>query len=348
MKILMIGLGSIGQRHLRNLHAFLGDEARFLAYRVRGLQRTFSDTMQIREGVALEEEFGIQSYTDLDGALAQKPEIAYITNITSQHVPCAVKALRAGCDVFLEKPVADSMAGFEELYRVWQQEAQDRIVFVGFQNRYHPCLRRMKELLTARPLGPIISVRSEMGERLTTMHSYENYADTYMARRDQGGGVILNQQIHELDYLQWLFGAPAAVSACNGKNGTLALDVEDYNDALYWVESELGDFPISAHADLYQYPPRRSLKVICQNGWVEADLLHAALTVANGDDVMQETFPAFQRNQMFVDEMKGFLACVQTRKQNTLTLAEAAVSQRMAEAAKVAAKERRTVHLEEV
>ena len=61
MKILMIGLGSIGQRHLRNIKRVYGEEAQILAYRVRGLKRTFSDTMQIRENVSLEEEYNIKS-----------------------------------------------------------------------------------------------------------------------------------------------------------------------------------------------------------------------------------------------------------------------------------------------
>ena len=86
MKILMIGLGSIGQRHLRNIKKLYGDEAEILAYRVRGLKRTFSDTMQIRENVSLEEEFHIKSFSDLNEALLEKPDIAYITNITKSHI----------------------------------------------------------------------------------------------------------------------------------------------------------------------------------------------------------------------------------------------------------------------
>ncbi len=346
MKILMIGLGSIGQRHLRNLKAYLGGDAEFLAYRVRGLQRTFSNTMQIREGVCLEEEFSIRSFSDLGEALSQKPDIAYVTNITSQHIPCALEAVRAGCDVFLEKPVSYDLAGVKELMQA--AKANGRIVFVGFQNRFHPCLRRLKELMEAGTLGHIISVRSEIGERLTTMHSYENYADTYMARKDQGGGVIMNQQIHELDYLQWIFGEPKAVTAFCGTNSELKLSVEDYCEAIYWVDGPLGAFPVSAHADFFQYPPRRYCRVACENGWVEADLLAATVTFAQGDQTMREEFPQFQRNQMFQDEMKAFLACVQSRKQETLTLAEGIVSLRMACAAKKAAQEKRMIDMKEI
>lgn len=346
MKILMIGLGSIGQRHLRNLSAYLGHNVQFLAYRVRGLQRTFSDTMQILEGISLEEEFSIQSFFDLDEALAQAPDIAYVTNITSQHIPCALKAVRAGCDVFLEKPVSHDLDGAKELEQAAKEHR--RIVFVGFQNRYHPCLRRMKQLLQERKLGPIISVQSEVGERLTTMHTYENYADTYMAREDQGGGVIMNQMIHELDYLQWTFGIPERVTAFSGKNSSLDLSVEDYCDALYWVKSSSGSFPVYVHADFFQYPPKRVCKVICQGGWIEADLLSARLTIARGDQVEQEEYPDFQRNQMFMDEMKDFLSCVESRKQDILSLADGTVSLRMAHAAKKASAENRIVSLDEV
>lgn len=346
MKILMIGLGSIGQRHLRNLSENFGKDAQFLAYRVRGLQRTFSNTMQIREGISLEEEFSIQSFSDLDAALAQKPDVVYVTNITSQHVPCAQKAVEAGCDVFLEKPISYDLEGVDKLIETAEEKGS--IVYVGFQNRFHPCLRRLKEIVDSKELGNIISVQSEIGERLTTMHSYEDYAGTYMARKDQGGGVIMNQQIHELDYIQWIFGMPESVSSYNGKNSTLMLDVEDFCDSVYWVNGENGSFPVYAHADFFQYPPKRSCKVIFQNGWVEADLLNASLKIAFKDELTEEKYPEFQRNQMFIDEMKAFLNCVQTRRQDMLTLSEGANSLRMAWAAKIASKEKRIVKLCEV
>ena len=144
MKILMIGLGSIGQRHLRNIKRVLGNEAEILAYRVRGLQRTFSDTMQIRENVSLEEEFGITSYGDLDEALQQKPDLAFITNPTNMHIPCAIKCAKAGCHLFLEKPLSDSLDGVEELLQIARET--HLVAWVGYQNRYHLCVQRMKEI----------------------------------------------------------------------------------------------------------------------------------------------------------------------------------------------------------
>lgn len=334
MKVLMIGLGSIGQRHLRNLSAYLGEKAEFLAYRVRGLQRTFSDTMQIRDNVVLENEYSIRTFYDLDEALSQKPDIAYITNITSQHIPCAIKAVESGCDIFLEKPISNNLEGVADLLRA--KEKYNRIVFVGFQNRYHPAIKRLRELVHSKDFGKIISVQSEIGERLTTMHTYENYAETYMARRDQGGGVIMNQQIHELDYIQWIFGKPETVTAVCGTNSGLNIDVEDYCDAIYWINNDYGKFPVYCHADFFQYPPSRKCKVIFENGWVAADLIVAAVEYFKNDEIYKEEFSDFVRNQMFVDEMKDFLSCVENRKHDFLTLEEGIISMKMAMAAKKA------------
>ena len=347
MKILMIGLGSIGQRHLRNLKDHFGDSVEFLAYRVRGLQRTFSDTMQIRENVELDREFSLRVFTSLESALEEKPQIAYITNVTSQHLSCAFQALQAGCDVFIEKPISYDLEGVAALVKLAKKKK--RIVCVGFQNRFHPALNRLKELIHQREFGAIISVQAEVGERLTTMHSYENYAETYMAKRNLGGGVIVNQQIHEFDYLQWIFGEPVSVMARCGKNSSLQLDVEDYCDALFYIEAEHGSFPIYCHADFFQFPPRRYCKVIFEHGWICADLLSASLTICvEGQPLVTEEFPEFTRNQMFVDQMLEFLQCVHTRNQRQLTLEDGVVSLRMVVAAKKSSMENRSVLLEEV
>lgn len=87
MKILMIGLGSVGQRHLRNIKRVYGDKFEIIAFRTRRLQETFSDNMQIRDGINLEAEYGLKVYSDLSLALQEKPDIAYITAANKYSVP---------------------------------------------------------------------------------------------------------------------------------------------------------------------------------------------------------------------------------------------------------------------
>lgn len=332
MKILMIGLGSIGQRHLRNIKRVLGEEAEILAYRVRGLQRTFSDTMQIRDKVSLEEEYHIRSFASLTEALLEKPELAFITNPTNMHIPCAIQCAKAGCHLFLEKPVSDSLEGIDEL----QKAAQDAgiKIFVGYQNRFHPAICAVKEVLEAGSLGKILSVHSVVGERLTTMHTYEDYKETYMARKDMGGGVVTNQLVHEMDYLYYLFGKPVSVYALGGTIGNLGIDVEDNCDALFLMENGTERVAVNVHADFYQSPPSRFIKVIGEKGQIQADLINGTVTKTVSDVTEHIAFTEFVRNDMFIEELKLFLSCVKEGGKEAITLEDGIVSLKMAMAIK--------------
>lgn len=332
MKILMIGLGSIGQRHLRNIKRVLGEEAEILAYRVRGLQRTFSDTMQIRDRVSLEEEYHIRSFASLTEALLEKPELAFITNPTNMHIPCAIQCAKAGCHLFLEKPISDSLEGIDEL----QKAAQDAgiKIFVGYQNRFHPAICAVKEVLEAGSLGKILSVHSVVGERLTTMHTYEDYKETYMARKDMGGGVVTNQLVHEMDYLYYLFGKPVSVYALGGTIGNLGIDVEDNCDALFLMENGTERVAVNVHADFYQSPPSRFIKVIGEKGQIQADLINGTVTKTVSDVTEHIAFTEFVRNDMFIEELKLFLSCVKEGGKEAITLEDGIVSLKMAMAIK--------------
>lgn len=333
MKILMIGLGSIGQRHLRNIKRVLGDDAQILAYRVRGLQRTFSDTMQIRENVSLEEEFSITSYGDLAEALLQKPDVAFITNPTNMHIPCAIECAKAGCHLFLEKPISDDLSGIDELQKVVKE--QNVKVFVGYQNRFHPGIRTVKEVLAGGELGRILSVQAVVGERLTTMHTYEDYKETYMARKDMGGGVVTNQLVHEMDYLYYLFGKPSTVYAIGGTQGTLGIDVEDNCDALFVIDDYKGSrLALNVHADFYQSPPSRFIKVVGEKGQVEADLIRATVTKTVCDVTESAAFTQFVRNDMFVEELQLFLKSIREDEAEAISLEDGIVSLKMAMAIK--------------
>ena len=98
MKVLIIGLGSIGQRHVRNLRALLGDRVEFLAYRVRRLQHVVTPALEADESHNIEREYGIRVFDTLDSALAAGPQAAFICNPSSMHVPAALACVRAGCD----------------------------------------------------------------------------------------------------------------------------------------------------------------------------------------------------------------------------------------------------------
>lgn len=309
-KILMIGLGSIGQRHVRNLRTLYGDRVELIAYRSRGHKTTFTDKLQIREGVDVEQEYGITSYTDLGEALAQKPDIAFITNVTAKHMECAQKAAEAGCHLFIEKPLGASMDGVDRLEKTVKEK--NLVVYLGFQNRYHPCVQQVKKLLVEGTLGTLLYAEADFSERVTTMHTYEDYRQTYMARKDLGGGPVLNLQMHDLDLLQWFFGMPQTVVSLLQKESDLEIDVEEGASAILRFPRKGGSFMVTAHTDFLRYPPTHRLRIVGSEGRVDADLLAATCRVQIGEGSPEETaYPDFVRNDMFLRELREFTDCVE-------------------------------------
>ncbi len=338
MKILMMGLGSIGQRHVRNIRKVYGDKAEILAYRKRGSSITFTDKLEIRDGVDLETEYDIKAYKDIDEALGQKADAVFITNITSKHIECGIKAAEAGCHIFMEKPLGDSLEGTEKLKKL--VEEKQLVLFMGFQNRYHPCVKKMKEVLESGVIGRVVYGDCEFSERLTTMHRYEDYRGTYMARKDMGGGPVFNLLMHDFDIIRYLFGSPDKVTGMLRSESGLEIDVEDSADGIFAWEAEGMQFAV--HTDFIQYPPAHRFKIVGEKGRIEADLNEAKVRIYAGDEaVKEESYPDFQRNDMFIEELKDFEACIKGKTEKLIGFDDGLEALKMAVAMKESASERK-------
>jgi predicted dehydrogenase len=333
MKALFVGLGGIGQRHVRNLRALLGNRVDVLAHRVRRLSHVLTDKLEIQAGADLEEQYGIRVYEHLEAALEQQPDVALICNPTSLHIPVALQAARAGCHLFLEKPVANTLEGVEELLA--EVHHRNLVTLVGYHFRFHPCLRALSSLLQRGTIGPVVAVRAEAGEYLPGWHPYEDYRQSYAARKELGGGVILSQ-IHDLDYLYWLFGLPRRVFAIGGHLSSLEVDVEDVASILMAFSIDGRTFPVHLHQDYLQRPPTRTCQVVGDKGKILIDFRALQLSVYDhlGQLADSQDFQGFQRNQLFLDEMKHFLACVRGEESPIVSIRDGVQSLRMALAAK--------------
>jgi predicted dehydrogenase len=333
MRFLMVGLGGVGQRHLRNIRSLLGPEAEIAAYRVRGDSRVLTDQLQIEEGSSLEEKYSIRVHTDLDEAFGLRPDAVFVCNPSSLHIPIALRAAQAGCNLFIEKPLSHNWEQVDELVNL--AESQHIKAAVGYQMRFHPCLQRLSLLLQERRVGQVLAVRAEVAEYLPAWHAYEDYRQMYASKCELGGGVILSQ-IHELDYICWLWGLPRRMFALGGHLSSLEIDVEDTASTLMECSVAGHVVPISLHQDYVQRPGSRTCQVIGDAGKILVDL--RALTVDVFDEagahVEAVAYNGFQRNQMFVDELKHFLECLRGREDPFVTLRDGAQSLRMALAAR--------------
>jgi predicted dehydrogenase len=290
MKFLISGLGSIGRRHFRNLLA--------LGERDIILHRTHRATLPD------DELSGFPVETDLAKALAHKPDALIVANPTALHLEVAIPAAEAGCHILMEKPIAHMLEGVQELQTALKHGGGQCLV--GFQFRFHPGLRQVKEWLEAGRIGNPLSVRAHWGEYLPGWHPWEDYTHGYAARPELGGGVVLTLS-HPLDYLRWLLGEVEYLWAFTSNHG-LGLGVEDTAEIGLRFKSDcLG----SLHLDYNQRPPSHTLEINGTHGrilWDNADGA-ARLFEAEGSKEWQVVLPpaGFERNWLFMDELRHFL-----------------------------------------
>jgi predicted dehydrogenase len=314
MKFLIAGLGSIGRRHLRNLIT-LGEKD-IVLYRTHRSTLPNSDLA------------GFPIETNLEAALAYKPDAVIISNPTSHHLEIAIPAVEAKCHLFMEKPVSHSLDRTDILANYVQQYGVK--ILVGYQFRFHPGLRRVVNLLKQRAIGQPLTARAHWGEYLPDWHPWEDYRVGYSARLDMGGGVVLTLS-HPLDYLLWMFGDADNLCAFTDSLGNLELDVEDNAEIL--IKFKQGTVA-SIHLDYYQRPPAHHLEIIGTLGTIRWDNADGTVQLyqtidSSYDSGKWQTFPAksftnvekpFARNDLFLLEMKHFISVLRGEEEPICTL----------------------------
>lgn len=329
VRALVIGLGAIGQRHARNLRALLGDDLELAALRSKLGGQIITDDLTIIEGNP-DKDCNGGVYTDLEIALATRPDLVLVCTPSNMHIDAACKAIESGAAVFIEKPLSSSMDGVQKLEDLAARN--DAVVAVGCQLRFHPALQRLHELIKREVIGEILTVQVEQGEYLPSFHPYEDYRDSYAARRDLGGGVIVTQ-IHEIDYLYWMFGMPNRVFAVGGQLGNLEIDVEDTATVLLEYPREGKPLAIQIHLDYLQRPPRRTCRIVGTNGVLFLDLRQPLLQWVNieGKIVEENAFPEHHRTKMFRAELQSFLEASRREHAPEVDLFQAIRTQRIAD-----------------
>ena len=322
MKILIAGLGSIGRRHLKNLAA-LG--VRQLAAVTRNRSVLPSDELP-----------PFLSFEGMEAALEWRPDAVFVCNPTALHFETARLAARAGCHIFLEKPVSHTLEGLAELeYLV---EKKGLIIQTGFQFRYHPVFKKIKKTIEQGLIGRAVSAHAHWGEYLPGWHPWEDYRGSYSAREDLGGGVVLTL-CHPFDYLRWMLGEAEVISALGGHLSDFETDTED--TALVSLQFSTGAIG-SVYLDYISNPPKHTLQIIGTKGRIEWDADYGSAKIYSTQPQGFETISPgqfFDRNEMFRAEAADFLDCIAQRKQPGCTLHDGIKALEIALAAKVCLEE---------
>ncbi len=333
MQALFIGLGSIGQRHLRNIRA-LFPQIKIIAYRNSRQTPVLDKNNNPLENVDISEYYKLDEYENLEEALNQNPEMVFVTNPSKLHYSATMAALKKGAYVFIEKPLSHDLESAKCILEL-ENNFNKKLCMVGFQYRYNPTLIKLKEIIDCNLIGNLINGQIANGEYLPYWHPYEDYRRSYAAREDLGGGAILTQ-IHDFDYSIYLFGMPESLFATGGKLSNLEINVEDCVNIAACFRRNNKILPININLDYISWPSRRYIKLFGEKGSLNCDLNKNTIEVhiRESKNTLNFDFSSTSRNDLFINELQNFISFVEGKDEPKVDLKEGIKSLKFALAAK--------------
>ena len=219
---------------------------------------------------------------------------------------------------------------------------------VGFQYRFNPTLIKLKKLLESNVIGKLINGQIVNGEYLPYWHPYEDYKQSYAARKNLGGGAILTQ-IHDFDYSIYLFGLPKSIYAIGGKLSSLEIDVEDCVSISACFNYQNAMLPINLTLDYISWPSRRFINLYGENGSINCDLNKNTLElkIRSEKKLLSYDFSHISRNDIFVKELENFINFVNGKEEPKIDLQEGLKSMHFAMATKYSLEKNILVNIED-
>ncbi len=305
MNVLIIGSGSIGTRHLNNTII---------------LHPQYKLTVVSRSKTALDFE-NVKVVSSLSEAFSEVPffDAAIVATPTSLHVENAIELIQKGIKkLYIEKPISHSFDSIDKLVSISDQ--QNVQVFVGFDMRFDPGLNQVKQLLTNKAMGNLISIQAEVGQFLPDWRPETNYKEGMSAKVNLGGGVMLDL-IHEFDYLSWLIGPFKRIVGLNKKIDSLAIETEGISVNLF--ESETGVLG-TLSLDYIQKNLNRKSKFIGDLGTIEWNYVSSEVKwkTHTESDWNYFHYTDFDRNDRFLNILDAFYAASSSEIDARLTSLE--------------------------
>jgi len=296
MKILFIGLGSIGKRHLKNVKHYLNENK--IKYEFHCLKsKTSCNSNEDINKI-------LYSFSDLDNDY----DCIFITNPTHKHYDTLEKVINKGRYFFLEKPAFDSYK-----YNIsFINNYLAKRIYVAAPLRYTPILDGIKNIIKNEK---VYSLRSICSTYLPDWRTNQDYREVYSAHKDQGGGVSIDC-IHELDYITYLVGFPEKIYNLQDKVSSLEVNCEDIS--IYVARTK--NVFIELHLDYFGKQWRREVEVVTQNGIIRGDFINKKIYNSNGP---QEINFEYDANYMYVKEIEYFFENVCHSKENWNDIYEA-------------------------
>ena len=311
LRVLVVGCGSIGERHLRCFQKLDGVTVGACDVRPEVVKR-------------MSEEYGIEFSTDdWTQALAWQAELGVVCVPAHLHLPLSQELVERGAHLLIEKPLS---TGFERVGSLQQTLRHfDRHAGVAYVLRCHPLIQKLKQLLDSREYGQPLEIVMTAGQHFPFYRPA--YRDIYYADRRTGGGAIQDSLTHTVNAVEWLVGPMTRVCA---DAEHLALEGVSVEDTVH-VIARHGDVMVSYALNQHQYVNDGSLTVNCERGCLRLELTAQRLLVGTAPgqswEILEES-REIERDDLFVRQaemavgmaLKGALpACTVNEGARTLS-----------------------------
>lgn len=307
-KFLIVGLGSMGKRRVRNLQ-----------YLKAGEIVGFDPREDRRQQVA--QAYGIRTLADIEAAMRENPDVLVISTPPDLHVKYAMLAAKNNRHFFMEASVVDK--GMDELIALCK--GKKIIAAPSCTARFHPSVVKIKELVDTDTIGKVLAFSYHSGQYLPDWHPWEDYRQFYAAKRETGAAREIVP--FELVWLTWVFGYPDAISCFKGKLSKLDIDIDDvYQLIMRFKSGTLGHMLV----DVVARVPYRTCRLIGEEGlvqweWGEGVKVYTAkdkkwheYRVEEGTTV--EGYSDKIKEGHYIEEMGRFIRAIKGEKKYPYTL----------------------------
>lgn len=299
-KIAIIGLGSIGRRHLKNIVEVLSEQD--INYCI--------DLIRSGKGLDLDKEtaqFVNQVYFSYD-EVPDNYDIIFITNPTYLHFETIRQFVGKTKHMFIEKPIFDRTDIAMDMLAL----KEEAVYYVACPLRYTDIIQYIKKNID---LKGVYCARVICSSYLPEWRPDQDYRNTYSAHKEQGGGVSIDL-IHEWDYLCYLFGYPTQVFNIKGKYSDLEIDSDDLS--LY-----LAEYPgmaVEVHLDYFGRQTMREIQLFTPKDTVVGDLTNSEIRFLKSGEVI--SFKE-HRNDLHRKEIAHFFEIIEGKavNDNDITIA---------------------------
>jgi predicted dehydrogenase len=326
MKMLVVGCGSIGRRHIKNIlslgHGAVGVD---LNAEYRGW---------------VEQNLGIKAYGGVKEAIdAERPHACLVCTPPSTHITIANLAIENGLHAFIEKPLSNSLDGIEKL--IEKAKKKNLKIAVGYNLRFNKGVRKVRELLDSGAIGKPLHARIIVAQYLPDWRPWQDYRKSYSSSRKMGGGVLLDCS-HELDYARWLLGEPEYVTCVAKKVSDLEVDTEDTADIILEMKSGA---VANIHMDFVRLGYKRGCEIAGEKGNIEF-IFGEKVELFSGETKETKLFDVKgDLNETYVEELKHFIYCIERGKAPLVDAEEGKRTLQLALKAKEAAEKRKAVKI---